>query len=153
MNGRILAVDPGDKRIGVAVSDPTGTIARPLRVVEHSARMVDAAQIAALAAEVEAVGIVVGQAMDDEGLPSPEGRKAARLAEAIRSQTNLPVSLWDESFSTQTARQTRIAMGVTRRKRSGHLDDLAAAVILQSYLDANQTGDLNSLAGSKDGAF
>jgi len=153
MNGRILAVDPGDKRIGVAVSDPTGTIARPLRVIAHSARMVDAAQIAALAADEEAVGIVVGQAMDDEGLPSPEGRKAARLAEAIRSQTNLPVSLWDESFSTQTARQTRIAMGVTRRKRSGHLDDLAAAVILQSYLDANQTGDLNSLAGSKDEAF
>ena len=153
MNGRILAVDPGDKRIGVAVSDPTGTIARPLRVIAHSARMVDAAQIAALAADEEAVGIVVGQAMDDEGLPSPEGRKAARLADAIRAQTNLPVSLWDESFSTQTARQTRIAMGVTRRKRSGHLDDLAAAVILQSYLDANQTGDLNSLAGSKDEAF
>jgi putative holliday junction resolvase len=137
MNGRLLGVDPGDKRIGLAASDLTGTIASPLRVLEHSARMVDAAQIAALAQEIQAVGIVVGQALDDDGLPTPEGRKAARLAEAIRSQTNLPVECWDESFSTQTARQTRIAMGVSRRKRSGHLDDLAAAVILQSYLDAH----------------
>lgn len=137
MSGRLVGVDPGEKRIGLAVSDPTGTIARPLRVLEHTARIVDAAQIAALAADQGAVGIVVGQALDDDGLPTPEGRKAARLAEAIRAQTNLPVEMWDESFSTQTARQTRVAMGVSKRKRSGHLDELAAAVILQSYLDAH----------------
>ena len=137
MSGRILAVDPGEKRIGLAISDPTATIARPLRVILHSARALDAAQVASAAADEGAVRIVVGQALDDEGLPSPEGRKAARLAEAIAMQTNLPVELWDESFSTQTARQTRFAMGVSRQKRSGHLDDLAAAVILQSYLDAH----------------
>jgi putative holliday junction resolvase len=135
--GRLIGVDPGEKHIGLAISDQTGTLARPLRILVHTARMVDAAQIATLAADERAVGIVVGQALDDEGLPTPEGRKSARLAEAIRSQTNLPVELWDESFSTQTARQTRIAMGVTRRKRSGHLDELAAAVILQNYLDAH----------------
>ena len=145
MSGRILAVDPGEKRIGLAISDPTAVIARPLRVILHTARAVDAAQVAAAAAEEGAVRIVVGQAMDDEGLPSPEGRKAARLAEAISLQTSLPVELWDESFSTQTARQTRIAMGVSRQKRSGHLDDLAAAVILQSYLDAHS--DSSDTAG------
>lgn len=132
-----MAVDPGEKRIGLAVSDPTGMFARPLRVIEHTARAVDAALIATEAAEQDAVRIIVGQAMDDEGRPSPEGRKAARLAEAVQSQTSLPVELWDESFSTQTARQTRLAMGVNRKKRSGHLDDVAAAVILQSYLDAH----------------
>ena len=137
MRGRLIGVDPGEKRIGLAVSDPSGTIARALRIVEHSARMVDAAQIAAAALEMQAEGIVVGQALDDEGNPTPEGRKAARLAEAIRSQTNLPVEMWDESYSTQTAREIRIAMGVNRRKRSGHLDELAAAIILQSYLDAH----------------
>jgi putative holliday junction resolvase len=141
VNGRLIGVDPGEKRIGLAISDPSGTIARPLRVLDHTARMVDAAQIAALAADEDAVGIVVGQALDDEGLPTPEGRKSARLAEAIRSQTNLTVEMWDESFSTQTARQTRIAMGVTRRKRSGHLDELAAAVILQNYLDAHPSAE------------
>jgi putative holliday junction resolvase len=135
MSGRILAVDPGDKRIGLAISDPSGMLARPLRVIIHTARLVDAAQIAAEAADQEAVRIVVGQALDDDGQPTPEGRKAARLADAIRAQTSLPVELWDESFSTQTARETRIAMGVNRRKRAGHLDEVAAAVILQNFLD------------------
>jgi putative holliday junction resolvase len=139
MSGRILAVDPGEKRIGLAVSDPTGTIAGPYKVILHVARQLDAAQIAAEAADLGAVRIVVGQALDDDGRPTPEGRKAGRLAEAIASQISLPVELWDESFSTQTARQTRIAMGVSRSKRSGHMDDLAATVILQGYLDAHSS--------------
>ena len=138
MSGRVLGVDPGDKRIGLAVSDPTGTLARGLTVVNHVARAVDAATIAQIAVEQGAVKIIVGQALDDEGQVGPAARKAVRLAEAIRLQTDLPVEMWDESGSTQAAQQTRIAMGVSRRKRSGHLDDLAAAVILQSYLEAHR---------------
>ena len=61
------------------------------------------------------------------------------MAEAIRSQTELPVELWDEAGSTQEARAARIAMGVRRAKRSGHLEDLAATYILQSYLDRVQS--------------
>jgi putative Holliday junction resolvase len=71
-----------------------------------------------------------------DGQPTPEGRRAARLADAIWAQTDLPVVLWDESGSTGAARQALIAMGVARRKRRGHLDDLAATYILQTYLDA-----------------
>lgn len=133
---RILAVDPGEKRIGLAISDPTGTIASPLTVVKHIARPVDAATIAQIAHDNEAGMIIVGQALDDEGEATPSSRRAERLAEAIRMQTELQVELWDESDSTQTARAARIAMGVSRRKRRGHLDDVAAAVILQSYLDS-----------------
>lgn len=133
---RVLAIDPGDKRIGVALSDATGTIAQPLSVIDHVSRAVDAALIARLAREQGAEEIVVGQALDEEGDAGPQARKAARLAEAIRSQSDLPVILWDESSSTQMAREARVEMGVARRKRRGHLDDLAAAVILQSYLDA-----------------
>lgn len=140
MSGRILAVDPGEKRIGLAVSDPTGTIASPLRVILHISRVLDAAQIASIAGEMAVILILVGQSLDDEGKPSPEGRKAERLAEAIRLQTAVPVEMWDESFSTQTARETRIAMGVRRIKRKGHMDDLAATVILQSYLEAFSPG-------------
>jgi putative holliday junction resolvase len=132
---RILAVDPGEKRLGLAISDPTATIASPLMVIKHVARPVDAAAIAQTAEENHAELIVVGTALDDEGEPTPQSRRAERLAEAIRQQTSLPVVLWDESGSTQAARAARIAMGVSRRKRRGHLDDLAAAVILQSYLD------------------
>jgi putative Holliday junction resolvase len=134
---RILAIDPGEKRLGVAISDPSGIIANPLTVLNHVARAIDAATIAALAQEHGAGLIVVGQALDDEGQPTAQSRRATRLAEAIRQQTSLPVRMWDESGSTQAARQARLAMGVSRRNRRGHLDDLAATVILQSYLDSN----------------
>lgn len=136
MNGRVLAVDPGLKRIGLALSDPTGTIANPLQVIQHISRAVDAAAIAQIAAEHEAMLIVVGQPLDEESLPNtPEARHAARLAQAIQEQTSIPVQLWDESGSTKAAQFARRAMGANRRKRAGHLDDLAAAVILQSFLD------------------
>lgn len=133
---RILAIDPGSKRLGIAISDPSGTIANPLTVIKHVSRVVDAAQIAGLAAEYGAEQILIGQALNDEGQPTGEGRSAARLAVAIREQTDLPVTLWDESFSTQDAQAARLALGVPRRRRRGHQDELAAAVILQSYLDS-----------------
>ena len=133
---RILAVDPGEKRLGIAISDPSGTIANPLTVLKHVSRPLDAANIAQLAAENQAGLIVIGQSLDEDGLPTPEGRRAGRLAEAVQGQTDLPVVLWDESGSTQEARSARLALGASRRKRSGHLDDLAATYILQTYLDA-----------------
>jgi putative holliday junction resolvase len=134
---RILAVDPGEKRLGLAISDPTATIANPLMVLKHVARPVDAAEIARVAQEQGAVKIVIGQALDDEGNPTPQSRRADKLAKALAQQTEIPIQMWDESGSTQLARAARIAMGASRRKRRGHLDDLAAAVILQSYLDSN----------------
>ncbi|HVN54318.1 MAG TPA: Holliday junction resolvase RuvX [Anaerolineaceae bacterium] len=132
---RILAVDPGEKRIGVAISDPNATIATPLSVITHQSRAQDAGRILQLAVETGVDKIIVGQNLDDEGLPTFSGRKAARLAEELRSQSSLPVELWDESFSTVDARQARLQIGVGRKKRKGHQDDLAAAMILQSYLD------------------
>jgi len=134
---RILAIDPGSKHIGVAVSDPTGTIANPLSVLAHVSRLVDAAGVAELAASQGAGLIVVGQSLDEEGNPSFEGRRAARFAQAIKTQTSIPVILWDESFTTQDARSARIHMGASRKDRAGHLDQLAATVLLQSYLDTN----------------
>lgn len=134
---RILAIDPGDKNIGVAISDPTSTIANPLTIIKHISRSIDAATIAQLALDNEAKLIIVGQALDPDGKPTPQSRRSARLAAAIKNQTNLPVELWDESGSTQAARQARIALGVSRDKRKGHLDDLAATYILQTYLDVH----------------
>lgn len=135
---RILAVDHGEKRIGLALSDPTATIASPLKVIKHVSRVMDAAQVANLAAENEAALIVIGQSYDEEGNPNLAGRRAAKFAEALKEQTQIPVILWDESFSTQEARATRIEMGVSRKQRSGHMDELAAVMILKSYLDANK---------------
>lgn len=135
---RIICIDPGEKNIGIALSDPTGTIANPLTVLHHTARAEDAQQICKLAEENLVGKIVIGQSLDDAGNPTYEGRKAARLAAAVAKQTNIPVECWDESGSTQAARNARIAMNTTRKKRRGHIDELAAVVILQSYLDAHR---------------
>lgn len=136
ITGRILAVDPGDKRIGLALSDTTAILASPLKVLKHVSRSIDAASIAQIARENEVVLIIVGQPLDSEGEVGPAARKSVRLVEAVQLQTEIPIELWDESGSTQAARETRIRMGAQRKQRSGHLDDLAAVIILQSYLDA-----------------
>ncbi len=136
---RILAVDHGEKRIGLAISDTTGTIANPLSVVQHVSRAIDAAQVATIASEQEAGMIVIGQSFNDDGRPNLAGRRAARFAEALQGQTDIPIQMWDEFFSTQQARTARIQMGVSRKQRSGHLDEIAATVILQSYLDAHSS--------------
>jgi putative holliday junction resolvase len=135
---RILAVDHGEKRIGLALSDPTATIASPLKVIEHLSRLLDAAQVANVAHENEVGLIVIGQSFDEEGRPNLAGRRAAKFAEALKEQTQTPVVLWDESFSTQDARAARIALGVSRKDRSGHQDALAAVMILRSYLESNR---------------
>ncbi len=135
---RILAVDHGEKRIGVALSDPTATLASPLTVIKHVSRLLDAAQVANLAVENGAGLIVIGQSFDEEGRPNLAGRRAARFAEALKEQTTIPVELFDESFSTQDARAARIEMGVSRRKRAGHMDELAAVMILRSYIEAGK---------------
>ena len=135
---RILAVDHGEKRIGVALTDATGTIATPLKVVEHTSRAIDAAQVAELAVQNDAVLIVIGQSFDDDGNPNPAGRRAGRFADELKNQTDLPIELWDESFSTQDARAARIELGVSRKQRAGHQDLFAAVVILQSYLESKR---------------
>ncbi len=134
---RILAVDPGSKRIGLALSDPTGTVANPLTVIPHVARLVDAAAVAELVSTHGVSLIVIGQSLDEDGNPSFEGRRSARFAEALKSQTDISIVLWDEAFTTQDARLARLEMGASRRKRAGHLDELAATILLQSYLDAH----------------
>jgi len=133
---KILAIDPGEKRIGIAISDPSGTIANPLSVIKHVSRKTNASRIVQIAIDHQVGLILVGQALDDEGHPTPQGRSATRLAKEISTLTQIPLLLWDESGSTQAAQAASIAMGVSRRKRRGHLDDLAATYILQTYLDA-----------------
>ncbi len=136
---KILAVDPGSKHIGLAISDPTGTIANPLTVLNHVSRLVDAAAVAELARANGVEQIVVGQSLDEDGKPTFAGRQSLRFVTALKTQTDLPIVLWDESFTTQDARSARIQMNVSRRARAGHLDELAATVLLQDYLNARSS--------------
>jgi putative Holliday junction resolvase len=133
---RVLAIDPGDVRIGLAISDESGTIANPLMVVKHVARGIDSKTIAALAEKQGVSQIIIGCSLDDENQLTPQARKAQRLADALVKETSIPVKLWDEFESTKEARRSRLDMGVSQRKRAGHLDEIAATIILQSYLDA-----------------
>ena len=135
---RILAVDHGEKRIGFALSDPTRTIASPLQVIKHTTRLMDAAQVANIASENGVSLIVIGQSFDEEGHPNLAGRRAANFADVLREQTNIPIELVDESFSTKEARSTVIEMGIPRKKRAGHHDALAAVMILRSYLESRK---------------
>jgi putative Holliday junction resolvase len=128
---RVLAVDPGDARIGIAISDPLGLIARPLLVLEHENRAKDAHRIVELAHEHEATSILIGLPLDQQGEISHQGRKVLRLVSVIRQNTELPVLTWDESGSTEEA--------LTLGPADELLDARAAAVILQDYLDVQAT--------------
>lgn len=132
---RILAIDHGEKRIGLALSDPTQTIASPLKVIQHVSRIIDAAQVAEIANQNEVKLIIIGQSFDEEGKPNLAGRRAGRFADELKNQTDIPIEMVDESFSTQDARNARIELGISRKKRAGHQDEYAAVVILQSYLE------------------
>jgi putative holliday junction resolvase len=131
----IIAIDYGGRRIGVAVSD-TGTIARPHSVVKNEGEIID--KLARIASELDAETIVVGiarRANSDRG-----EQKFRDFAERLRQKTCKPVVLWDEALSTtEAARQLREG-GTNRRDAQREIDMHAAAVILQSYLDA-QTFD------------
>jgi putative Holliday junction resolvase len=132
---RVLAVDPGEKNIGLAISDESGTIANPMDTILHVSRIVDAAQVAERASALNVVLIIIGQSFDDDGFPNKAGKSAAKFADALRQQTNIPVEMHDEAFTTLDARATRLTMRVSRKQRAGHLDELAATVLLQSFLD------------------
>ncbi len=120
----VLAVDPGEVRIGLALSDPTGTIARPLQVIEHISRQQNAAAIAEVATARGAELILVGLPLDDEGEIGHQARRSLRLVDELRKVTGVTVETWDESGSTQMA-----------GKKDGMVDARAAAYILQDYLD------------------
>ena len=119
----------------MAISDETGTLARPLAILGHVSRVIDDMEIMRLALQNQADAIVVGQALDSDGKPGPKARSAARLAEALQALEEIPIYLWDESYSSQKAAELRIAKGVSRKKRSQPIDDLAAALILQDFLE------------------
>src|SRR5664279_6840 len=127
---RALAVDPGEVNLGVAVSDETGLLARPLATLRHTSRAEDAARIVALAQQQEAGLIVLGYALDSDGRPGPQARHAEKLAQAVRELTALPVLLHDESFSSQVAAETMRSTGKKRRARREQIHAAAAATLL-----------------------
>ena len=137
----MLGVDLGARRIGLAVSDATATIAEPHAILERSGDPDrDRRAIIATAHEVGATRIVVGYPRSLSGRDGPAARSAVAEADALRTVAGptLPVDLHDERFSTHLARQAVAAGGARRKVRQRPVDDVAAAVILQSYLESRR---------------
>jgi putative Holliday junction resolvase len=142
---RTLGLDFGERRVGVAISDPTGTIARPLHVLVRASREEDFAAIAAIVAEHDVELVVVGQPLSLDGAEGPQARRVAGYAAALADALPVEVISWDERFTTATAdevlRQTRKEKDRRRARSGGEIDAIAAAVILQSYLDSGLQDD------------
>jgi putative holliday junction resolvase len=132
---RVLAVDPGSRRVGIAVSDPTGTIAQPLPTVAAEPYDTLPSRVAAIAGEKEATRIVVGLPRRLDGSHGPEAKAARELAAALREASGLPVELVDERLTTAAAERAMITGGVKRAKRRATIDGVAATLLLQSHLD------------------
>ena len=135
--GRIVGLDVGSKRIGVAVSDELGLIARPLGVVSRRSYNKDAAAIAEIVAAEMADRLVVGLPLGLAGGSTQQTERTRRFAEVLQARVPVPVDLWDERLTTVIAQR----MGPPDResRRAGRLDTVAAAVMLQSYLDSRRT--------------
>ena len=136
-SGRLLALDVGDKRIGVAVSDELGILATPLTVVRHTNWREDIARVLEIARREDVVGIVVGVPYYLDGTESEQTRKVKRFIERLRERTDLPVYEWNEALSTEEAEERLRQAG--RKRRPGEvIDAQAAAVILQEFLEARR---------------
>lgn len=135
--GRLLALDVGERRIGVAVGDAPGWLVRPLMVIERTSRAQDFARIGQVVAEQGAVGIVVGYPLNDDGSAGPQAQHTVRYARRLAQAVPVPVMLWDERLSTFEADDLRHdARRVAKNRHPAAQDAVAAAVILQGYLDA-----------------
>jgi putative Holliday junction resolvase len=133
---RILGLDYGDRRIGVALSDAFGWTAQGLEMIERKREGDDFRRIAELVKEHEVEAIVVGLPKNMNGTIGPRGEICMAFAEELRQTLSMPVHLWDERLTTVAATRTLLEADVSRRKRKLVVDKLAAALLLQNYLDA-----------------
>lgn len=133
-----LGVDYGQKRIGLARSEDDGGLAHPVETLPNEGEAASVRAIAAAAARLEAKEIVLGLPLRMDGAEGPEARRVRRLARALEKAAAIPVILWDERLSTQEAQRALRGSGVDSRKGRAVIDQVAATILLQSYLDLKQ---------------
>ena len=135
--GRHMGLDVGDRRIGVALSDETATLASALLTLTRAGAKKDADAIASLAREHGAASIVVGLPLNMDGTRGPQAAKVVAFAEGLRRHLAVPVVLRDERLTTVEAEERLRAAGLGWKERKRMVDQVAAVVILQEYLDAS----------------
>ena len=133
--GRILAIDWGTKNVGLAASDPLGITAQPLPTLRRTNRRADFARISELVEALNVIRILVGHPLHLKGHAGKRAKEAELFADRLRDHTKLPVELYDERLTSAEAERLMLDAGLSRAKRREKADQIAAQLILQSYLD------------------
>ncbi|KXS42498.1 MULTISPECIES: Holliday junction resolvase RuvX [unclassified Candidatus Frackibacter] len=133
---KILGLDYGDKRIGVAASDALGWTAQGKKVIQNTSLNEVINELEDLIDEYEIGKVVVGLPKNMNGTLGPRAEKTLEFVEALKEEFTIPIITWDERLSTAAAERTLLAADVSRRKRKDVIDKMAAVVILQNYLDS-----------------
>lgn len=133
--GALMGLDPGTKRIGVAVSDGLRLTATGLATLQRRRFAEDAARLAEIARHRAIVGVVVGLPLNMDGSAGPRAQSARAFARNVADALGLPVALFDERLSSVAAEEALAASGVPARRRAARIDSIAAAIILQGALD------------------
>jgi len=136
--GRILGIDVGTKTLGLALSDEGACVAMPLTVLRRAGLRRDVAAVARVVHERGVSEIVVGLPLEMSGRPGALAPEAETVARELARATGLPVHRWDERLSTVAAERALLEADLSRRKRRGVIDKVAAALILQGFLDRRQ---------------
>ncbi len=144
--GRLIALDWGERRIGIALSDESQLLARPLdTLVRRAGKRFPLRRFLELVEEHQPVGVVVGLPLTPEGGEGTSAGAARELARQVEGATRLPLLLWDERLSTVRALKTVREQGGSTRGRREEVDALAASILLQHVLDARRHGITSSL--------
>ncbi len=131
---KILALDFGERRIGVAATDPLGLMAQPLTVIERESLTQDIAKIGEIVRRRGAERIVLGLPLNMDGTEGPPAKRAKRFAARLKRELGLEIELWDERLTTVEAEQMLLAAERSQAERRRRKDEVAAAVILEDYL-------------------
>jgi putative Holliday junction resolvase len=135
---RRLGLDIGEKRVGVAVSDPSGTVATPLTVLDAGRLARDPSQLMRLVDDYGAAELVVGLPLTMSGAEGPQAEAVRRCADALGQRLGIPVAYHDERLSSSAAERSMGETGARSRERRGSVDMVAATLVLQAYLDARR---------------
>ncbi len=133
---RILGIDYGSRRIGLALSDETETVATPLRVIQYTDEFAALSSIAEAVRESSAALIVMGMPLNMNGTRGPAAERVDAFVAKLKERVGVPIRLWDERMSTVSAERALIAGGARRDRRKQVVDKLAAQIMLQHFLDA-----------------
>jgi putative Holliday junction resolvase len=145
---RVLGLDLGERRIGVALSDPSGWLASPLMVLRCKSREADLAAIEQLVQQHGVERVIVGYPRSLDGTVGPQAQRVEKTVAQIQKRLQVPVKLWDERLST--AQAERLIHEAGKRVSRERIDAAAAAVILQSYLDTQQRAELPKIESAME---